>query len=108
MQVDMLFSIMDSEGSEILDPDTGERLGSVYRPKVVVKVVVVDERLAIARTYNQSRGYATSNSFESLFGGRSQPQIETLKTDEPTWDDMPVDEIFIRIGDPVVQVAANE
>ena len=34
VKVGMLFDVLDPKGDDITDPDTGEVLGSLYRPKV--------------------------------------------------------------------------
>lgn len=51
----MVFEVLAPEGENITDPDSGELLGSVDRPKVAVRVVQVNERLAVARTFRSRR-----------------------------------------------------
>src|SRR5262249_52570621 len=51
--VGMYFDVLDPKGEDIKDPDTGEVLGSVERPKVRVQIVQVQERLSVASTYKQ-------------------------------------------------------
>ena len=51
VQPGMFFDIMDQRHQDILDPDTGDILGSIERPKVRVKVVVVQDNLSLASTY---------------------------------------------------------
>src|SRR5690242_5755474 len=49
VQVGMKFVILNSQGMDVRDPDTGEVLGNVEVPKTVVKVVRVDgEHLSVA------------------------------------------------------------
>ena len=56
VKVGMIFKILSTKGSEIKDPDTGERLGSVDLIKTSVKVTVMQERIAVASTYRSRRG----------------------------------------------------
>ena len=49
--VGMRFAVLNRRGTDIRDPDTGDVLGSVELEKVLVKVVRVDEHLAVARTF---------------------------------------------------------
>ncbi len=113
VKVGMYFDIMDPKGDDICDPDTGEVLGSLDRPKVRVKVTQVHERLSVASTFQKEKinvggsGYALGS-----FGGLSQALLppkyvtkyETLKTDEKTWEDLDEEESYVKSGDPVVQV----
>jgi hypothetical protein len=47
----MEFAVLNRQGTRIVDPDTEQELGSVEIPKVLVRVVRVEPRLAVARTY---------------------------------------------------------
>ena len=47
----MRFEVMETKGQDVQDPDTGELLGSIERPKVRVEISKVQERLSIASTY---------------------------------------------------------
>ena len=51
VEVGMYFDILDPKGEDVKDPDSGEVLGSLDRPKVRVKVTKVQERLSVASTY---------------------------------------------------------
>lgn len=110
--VGMYFDVLDPKGEDIRDPDTGEVLGSIERPKVRVQVVKAEERLSVAATFRKKT---------SIFGGRAGiavpqglaelflPQkrvttYETLKTTEKTWEDLEESESFVKSGDPLVQV----
>ena len=112
--VGMYFDVLDPKGEDIKDPDTGEILGSLERPKVRVQIVKVQERLSVASTYRKSvvniggQGAALGD----LRGGISAlfmppkyvTKYETLKTTEKTWEDLDEKESYVKIGDPVVQV----
>src|SRR5690606_21223482 len=51
----MRFAVLSSAGLNIEDPETGRPIGSVEVAKTVVKVVSVNEHLAIARTFRTTR-----------------------------------------------------
>src|SRR3712207_4171355 len=81
----MRFAILNRKGADILDPDTGESLGSVELPKTFVKVVSTKPKLAVARTFRTFRtsGGPLWNMLQS--SGLTNPptsRVETLKTDE--------------------------
>lgn len=107
--VGMFFDVMDPKGENITDPDSGELLGSIERPKVRVKVTKVHERLAVASTYRKKRVNVggTGPSFGQLGHFLMPPkwvtQYESLKTDEQTWEDLRPEDSYVKIGDPVVQ-----
>jgi hypothetical protein len=109
----MYFDVMDPKGEDIRDPDTGEVLGSIERPKVRVKVTQVQERLSVASTYKKERiniggtGYAAVGAVslaQALMPPKYVTKYETLKTDEKTWEDLDEEESYVKSGDPVVQV----
>ena len=53
--VGMYFDVMDPKREDIRDPDTGEVLGSLERPKVRVQVIQVQDHLAVASTFKKER-----------------------------------------------------
>src|SRR2546425_9679519 len=61
VKVGMYFDVLDPKGEDIKDPDSGEVLGSLERPKVRVKVAKVQDHLSVASTYK---------TFEVNVGGR--------------------------------------
>ena len=115
--VGMDFNVMDSNGEDIKDPDTNEVLGSLERPKVKVRVIHAQEKLAVA-TPPPSKGTDTDiladlvDSAILTLGpvARSlvvvpprKPYASSQKTTETvhTPDNKDTD---VKIGDPVVQV----
>jgi hypothetical protein len=112
--VDMHFDVMDPNGEDIKDPDTGEVLGSVQRPKVRVKVTQAHEKLSVAMTYKKQEvnvgGSGTGFMADvgvlsrTLMPPKYITKYETLKTTEKTWEDLSEEESFVKTGDPVVQV----
>lgn len=116
--VGMRFEVMDAKGEDIQDPDTGELLGSLERPKVKVKVNKVQERLSVASTYKQesvnvggagmdTRAPGTYSLRELFMPPKWETRYETLKTEEKTWEDLEEKDSYVKIGDPVVQVVAD-
>lgn len=112
--VGMKFDVLDPKGENITDPDTGDVLGSISRPKVRVAVAQVQERLAVAQTFRKTRvnvggqglgglGVALSMR-EALTPPRWIEKHETLKTQEQTWENLDVSQSYVKRGDPVVEV----
>ena len=111
---DMCFEIMDQKHQDIEDPDTGALLGSIERPKVRVKIIVVQDRLSLAATYKKKTINVGGSGFGAIPVGLAQAlmppkwvtKYETLKTEEQTWENLDEKESFVKIGDAVVQVFA--
>lgn len=105
----MKFAVLDAKGENITDPETGDVLGSVDRPKVEVEVVRVQERLSLARTFKGRRvniggtgfGPAVSDVFSPP---RYVTQYETLRTNESTLEDLDDSQSIIKTGDPLEQI----
>ena len=111
VEVGMFFDVLDAKGESILDPDTGEVLGSLNRPKVRVKIIKAFERLSLASTYRTYKvnvggvGPDMTGSFSAmLLPPRFVRKYETLNTTEKTWEDLDEKESYVKSGDPVVQV----
>lgn len=106
VEVGMQFAVLNVNGGEIKDPDTGEILGEIDVPKVLVKVSRVAERLCVASTF---RSYRTGGG--ALYGGMLDAltkapvtRYETLRTDETTYkEELNEEDSYVRIGDPVVE-----
>tara|TARA_B100000749_G_scaffold237176_1_gene195639 strand:+ start:415 stop:876 length:462 start_codon:yes stop_codon:yes gene_type:complete len=115
--VGQYFDVMDPKGEDITDPDTGEVLGSIERPKVRVQVTQVQERLSVASTFKKTRtnvGGSASSVFgelgavsRALMPPKYVVKYETLKTDEKTWEDLDEEQSYVKTGDPVVQVIGD-
>jgi hypothetical protein len=109
----MLFDVIDPKGEDIVDPDTGNIIGSLERPKVRVKVISVQSKLSVASTYKKERvnvggvGIGTSAISQLFMQPEYVTQYETLKTEEKTWEDISEEESYVKCGDPVVQVRAD-
>ncbi len=111
--VGMYFNVMDRKSEDITDPDTGELLGSIERPKVGLKVTIVQEKLSIASTYKATRVNIGGELETSVLSRMLMPpkwvtKYETLKTEEKTWEDLNEAKSYVKVGDPVVQVIPVE
>lgn len=105
----MRFAILDTKADDIRDPDTGEILGSVDRPKVTVEIVQVKPKLSLGRTFKKRRvNVGGSNSLTGFAGLFAPPKwethYETLRTTESTWEDLDESESYVKIADPVIEV----
>lgn len=109
----MLFDVMDPKGEDVRDPDTGEVLGSIERPKVRVQVTQTQDRISVASTFKKEKiNVGGTGALLSDLGAVSRAfmppkyvvKYETLKTDEKTWEDLEEEESYVKSGDPVVQV----
>ena len=107
---DMYFDVIDPELQDITDPDTGVLLGSIECPKVRVKIVVVQHKFSLASTYKTKRvniggvGLLDQGLSQALKPPKWITIPETFKTGERTWENLDEKQIFVKIGDPVVQV----
>lgn len=117
VKVGMYFDVLDPKGEDITDPDTGEVIGSLERPKVRVKVTQVQDRLSVASTFKKETiniggsgpGLVTIGALgvlsQALMPPKYVTKYETLKTNEKTWEDLDEEESYVKSGDPVIQVA---
>ena len=105
--VDMLFEVMDTRYINITDPDTKERLGSIVRPKVRVKITEVHDRLSVATTYRtENADIGTRLGGSVSFSGR----IETLEKGGKLGgapDEIDESESYVKTGDPVIQIVGT-
>ena len=111
VQVGMRFAVLNRRGADIRDPETGESLGSVELEKVIVKVVRIDDHLAVARTFRtyQVGGGALWAITSGMSTSPPRTVVETFETDERRLkDELDEKESFVKIGDPVVQVVGDE
>ena len=118
VEIGMYFDVMDPNGEDITDPDTGEVLGSIDRPKVRVKVTQVHSKLSVASTFKKKQvniGGTGSDLFgaagilsRSLMPPKYITKYETLKTEEKTWEDLSEKESYVKTGDPVVQAIVDD
>ena len=106
----MVFRILSPAGFEVRDPDTGELLGSVENVKFRVRVVSVQDRISVARTFKFQRINVGGNGFtrrksSKLFNPpRWVKRYEALKPKDDAQD--PDGDEYVSIGDPAVQEPA--
>jgi hypothetical protein len=110
---DMIFGVLETREG-IRDPDTKEVLGSVESVKIRVKVVDVQPKLSVCRTYE---------TYQTNIGGKGQSLFPSVRFFEPppNWvtrvktlkpADAPFEELdekgsFVRIGDRVRQLESE-
>lgn len=110
VELGMLFDIMIPNSYNIADPDTGDTLGSLDRPKTRVKVIQIKDRLSLATTYRKRRvnigghGFLTSRMFEAPRWVTSYETLKTSESMENSADELSEADSYVSIGDPVVQV----
>lgn len=111
VEIGMRFVVLNRRGRDILDPVTGQSLGSVELEKAIVKVVRVYDKLAIARTfrtYENQRKFLLPAEFLGLSDVRRE-RVETFRTDERKLrDELSEEESFVKIGDPALQIVGDE
>ncbi len=120
VKIGMYFDVVDPNDQDIPDPDTGEVLGSIDRPKVRVKITRVEEKLSVASTYKSTRvnigGIGSKSTaildaalgFDRLGKTLMPPnwvtKYETLEKTKETPEPFDEKDCKVKTGDPVVQV----
>ncbi len=112
VQIGMRFAVLNSQGINVKDPDTGESLGSAEIVKTVVKIVRIDgEHLSVGRTFRTIAGRPgalTAGSFRSVWAG-TPDRVETLDTSGASLkEELSPEDSYIKVGDPVVQSKGDE
>jgi len=112
VEVGMRFAVLNRQGIDVKDPDTGASLGSAEIVKTVVKIVRVDgDHLAVGRTFRTipgSPGVFGSLTAAALWAGTAD-RIETLDTAAAVLkEELSPDDSYIKVGDPVVQSKGDE
>ncbi len=114
VSVGMYFAVYDQDAEDVQDPETGEILGRVLRPKVKVKVRRVADRFAVAETYESTTvNVGGSGAGLSALGDLMSPpkyvtRVENLRTEESTWEKLDESESFVKTGDLVQQLTDPE
>jgi hypothetical protein len=110
VEVGMRFAVLNRQGIDIKDPDTGELLGSTELVKAVVKIVRIDaEHLSVGRTFRQTPGRAgLTATLAGVYG--TAPRTETLAIEDGTSlkEELDPAQSYIKIGDPVVETQGDE
>ena len=117
VELGMVFDILFRGYDEITDPDTGEVLGGIDRPKARVKVVTANERLSIAATYRTERvnvggdgglGIRLRGDLNLPTLPKWETRVETFATDEAPHENWDEHDRLVSAGDPVVRVVVPE
>jgi hypothetical protein len=112
--VGMRFKILYPDGIAITDPDTHEPLGSVEWPKTEVKIVSVQDHMAVGRTFRtitipESGSRYNAIGVAGLFGLNDyEPErqvVETLRSSDGFAEkELAPSESVVKRGDPAVEV----
>jgi hypothetical protein len=118
VRVGMVFTVLDPNGEQIRDPETGLSLGSLRRPKVSVRVKHAEDRVALCETFESTKvnlggsgGVSLSNlsAIASMFQPpRVVVRYRTLRQAEAPWEPMDEADSFVKTGDPVEEVIGGE
>lgn len=105
---DMAFEVLESI-SDVQDPDTGENIGSLERPKIKIKIVETQPKMSVGRTYET---YQINVGGKMKFTGwplalipeKWVTKVKTLRTDEATFGELEEAGSIVRVGDKVRQI----
>ena len=103
--VGMYFDVMSLESGDIRDPDTGEVLGSIERPKVRVQVTEVNKKFSVASTCPPE--IMAVNPFAlGPFARALMPSgwLTKYELSSPPFDSFKELDSYVDVGDPVRQV----
>lgn len=100
----MTFAILDPNLEQVVDPDSGDVLGSVERPKVLVRAVEVLEKLTVAKTFRYRLvGGSALLGVAGLFEPRRKV-YDSFESTEQTWTEIAEEDSYVKTGDPVKEV----
>lgn len=105
---DMIFGVLETKEG-IKDPDTGEVLGSVESVKITLKVVDVQSKLSVCRTY-ETYQVNIGGTGKLIFPAFFEPppkwitRVKTLKSEDAEFKGLGVTGSFVQIGDKVRQL----
>ena len=108
---DMKFKVVDPE-VEIKDPDTGEALGSISMEKVRVRIVEVQSKFSIGKTYETYTinvgGVMPADlgdAFRRVLSPRQEvTRVRTLRIDPSAGGLMTETKSFVKVGDTVIEL----
>ena len=100
----MKFNILSSNAFDIKDPDTGESLGIIQKPKFCVRVTSVYDRMCVAATFNKYKVNVGGNGVGmGIFTPpRWVERYERLNANDASPDDDDPDS-YVSVGDAVEQ-----
>lgn len=107
VEIGMKFAVLTDEVPVVTDPDTGEEIGNVEVAKTLVKIVSVQDRMSVARTF---RTKTVGGGALWSFGVGSSPKKvdESLRrTDSSEIFELEESERIVDTGDRVVQFVGD-
>ncbi len=105
----MKFAVLDPATQDIRDPDSGSSIGAVFRPKVILKVAMVESGVSVLHTF---RSHKINRGGADLFGLNFRRMFEpsewvteheSLRESPHSWEALTEEESFVKVGDPVVE-----
>jgi hypothetical protein len=108
VEVGMRFAVLAEEGLAITDPETGDLLDDVERPKTLVKVTQVRPKLAVAATYRTKTVGESFINVPSLLFRSPETTTERLAVDSNSYRPLTDEESIVKVRDKAVQVVGDE
>lgn len=112
VEVGMKFKVLAAESAEIRDPQTNEVLGSVDQEKVRVRVIDVQDKFSIGRTYKSANTVGSvlaglDTLSDLLTPSRQVPQ--TLRAEAADYlPPLSEQESYVKKGDRVIQLEEDD
>lgn len=104
VEIGMKFAVLADEGRTIADPETGDEIGTIEVAKTVVKIVSVQDRMSVARTFRTKTVGGGAIWAVSSLNAKPRRVDESLRKTESTESfELGSDERIVEIGDTVVQ-----
>lgn len=109
VQVGLHFRIIDGQGKEITDPDSGEALGVNRQEKISVEVTQVDKKFSIAKTYQFHEenvgGYGSFGRIPQMLTPPNYvKKFETFEIEDETEKEISEEQSIVKIGDIAQQI----
>ena len=110
VRVGMYFDILDQLYEDILDPETGENLGSIQHAKVRVQVDQVQDRLCSATTFDGTKvnvggGGASLEAIARLFAAPHWvTKVQDFKNRPDGSEGINESESYVKVGDTAIQI----
>jgi len=110
VKVGMKFVILNSQGMNIKDPDTGAVLGTVEVPKTVVKIVRIDgDHLSVGRTFRTVQGSGgIMTGLSSIYGAPARTETLDIESGTSLKAELSEAESYIKVGDVAVETQGDE
>jgi len=110
VSVGMRFVILNSNGIDVKDPDTGKVLGTAEVPKTVVKVVRIESgHMSVARTFRTIGGTpGILGAMSSISGSPSRIETLDIESGSSLRAELSIEDSYIKIGDVALQTEGDE